>query len=98
MGFLFKLLFLSLHLIAIAMDIVIVFLFIRLIMLWKKIACLEWFDDLARELVNGVLSFVSQLWLSKTRNRLSAVGQLTLSLLGLILIRLALSEVARFLS
>jgi len=90
-------LWLLLSLVAIAVDVCMFFLLIRLILTRRNIDRLRGFDDAGRTLVNAVTARTGRLWYRVVRKKLSHQGELLVSLVALLFTWLVLLEIARLL-
>ena len=92
-----KVLLVLLHLICISIDIVVFFLLIRLLFMWRRARLLELFDNTGKALVDAVTAGISRFWYCITQKVLSDKGELVVSLTALSFIRLSIYEIARLL-
>ena len=97
MGILPNLLWVTLNLVCIGLDITIFFLFVRLIITWLKIPLFEKFNDAGKSLVGAITSSVSTLWDRVGQKRLSEKGKVFLGIAVVAFIRLILGEFGRLL-
>ena len=81
------------YFICVSLDVVIFFLQIRLIILWKNISWLVPFDNAGKSLVDAVTSKVPQLL--KTKNPLSEKGKLIAALLAFAIARVILGTILK---
>lgn len=86
-----------LNLLCVGIDVVILLLLCRLLLMWRSIRLIEQLNELGKGLVDALLSNTSQLWCRAAQKRLSAKGELLVSLAALSVVRLLLCEIARFL-
>ena len=86
-----------LHLACIGMDIVIFFLLIRFVLMWRSDSWLEPLNDVGRQLVDALATKVGRLWSRAVRKQLSCKGELLVGLTVLLFARLVVCEVAQLL-
>ncbi len=82
-----------LYFICVGLDIMMFFLQIRLVVLWRNVNWLIPFDNAGRSLVNTVTAKVSQLL--KTKNPLSERGKLIVALVAFAIARIILGTILR---
>ena len=81
MGFLPHMVAAGLYLLAVAIDMVVLLILIRLICRWRPVKVLAGLDVAAKHVVNGLTNVVDRLWARVNNSRrLSARGKLLLIL------------------
>ena len=83
----------SLYFVCVGLDVVMFFLQVRLVLLWKNISWLTPFDNAGKTLVTAITSKVSQLL--KTQNPLSEKGRLVAALVVFAIARIILGTILR---
>ena len=86
-----------LHLVCIGIDIAVLFLLIRLVLMWRSDSWLERLNDVGRQLVDALAATVGRLWSRAVRKQLSCRGELLVGLTALLFARLLVCEVAQLL-
>lgn len=82
-----------LYFVCVGLDVVLFFLQIRLILLWRTVHWLAPFNDAGKPLVNAVTAEVSQFL--KTQNPLSEKAKLITSLVIFVIARMILGTILR---
>lgn len=82
-----------LYFICVGIDIVMFFLQIRLVLLWRNIDWLVPFDNAGKSLVSTVTLKIPQF--IKTQNRLSEKGKLIIALVAFAIARIILGSILR---
>ena len=93
MGILPGLFLAVLNLICIGIDITVFFVLCRIVLMWRKIHWLERLNDIGKGLVDALAVYTGQLWYKVTRRYLSIKGELLISLITLLFVRAALSQI-----
>lgn len=92
-----KLLLAVLHLLCVGINITVFFMVVRVVMLWKEIACLKPFNDAGRNLVDRYSEMVASLWDRITKKQLAPKGKILIGLIALELVRLFITGFAELL-
>jgi hypothetical protein len=82
-----------LNLICIGIDITMFFVLCHIVLMWRKIPWLEKLNDIGKGLVDALAGYAGQLWYKATQKHLTIRGELLLSLMALLLLRIIICQI-----